>query len=222
MGFLAIFSSVFLSSIISGIFGIAGGMLLMASLILLLPISSTMILHGFVQAAANCSRAFYLRSELHPRLILNYFWDSCLAMIFFIFVTIIPDKATILLLLGSFPLLVKLFSRFKVLDITDDKASITAGVLMTGLQLVAGVSGPVLDAFYVYSKLSRLEVVANKAFSQTLGHIFKIIYYSIFVDMGEQLPDWLIVAATITAVCGTRLGTNALKKRERHCLQTIQ
>ena len=52
---LAILATVLATSVLSGILGMAGGMLLMAVLVSLLPVSGAMVLHGAVQAMANGS-----------------------------------------------------------------------------------------------------------------------------------------------------------------------
>ena len=51
------------------------------------------------------------------------------------------------------------------------------GFVGTALQLVSGVSGPVLDVFFVRSKMGRHAVVATKALTQSLTHLAKIIYF---------------------------------------------
>ena len=56
---------------ISGVFGMAGGLILMGVLTTYLPVASAMVLHGFIQIISNASRAFLLRRrpyELPERL----------------------------------------------------------------------------------------------------------------------------------------------------------
>ena len=53
--------SAFATSVLSGIVGMAGGMVLMFVLITLLPVSSAMVLHAATQLTANGSRAWMLR-----------------------------------------------------------------------------------------------------------------------------------------------------------------
>lgn len=49
--------------------------------------------------------------------------------------------------------------------------------MVTAAQLAAGASGPLLDVFYLNTKLDRLAIVATKALTQTLGHLLKLGYY---------------------------------------------
>jgi hypothetical protein len=90
------------------------------------------------------------------------------------------------------------------------------GVVCTGLQLLAGVSGPLLDVFFVQSAMDRRGVVATKAMSQTLGHFLKILYFggisamAARVDAGLSLP--LIAACVVLAFTGTSLSKRVLDK----------
>src|SRR3546814_5444179 len=43
---------------------------------------------------------------------------------------------------------------------------------------IAGVSGPLLDVFFVRSSMDRRAVVATKAACQTLSHLAKLIYFA--------------------------------------------
>ena len=45
------------TAFISGIFGMAGGILLMGVFVWLLPVAQAMVLHGITQTVSNCSRA---------------------------------------------------------------------------------------------------------------------------------------------------------------------
>ena len=48
-----IFTTVFLTSFVSGIFGMAGGLILMGVLVSLVGVASAMIIHGVIQMFAN-------------------------------------------------------------------------------------------------------------------------------------------------------------------------
>ena len=209
---LTILLTIFLTSFLSGIFGMAGGMILMASLTLVYPLATAMIFHGLVQITANGSRCLFLKSHIIRNIMISYLIGALLATGTFLFMTIVPNKAVVFLILGSFPLAARALSKFRNLDITNNKTAISAGFAMTAVQLLAGVSGPVLDAFYQHSNLSRLEIVANKALSQTMSHFCKIIYYLTIMNTANFLPLWMILGGMPIAVLGTRFGTIILNK----------
>src|SRR4051794_18407553 len=61
---IVIVGAVVLTSMLSGVLGMAGGILLMALLVSLKSIAAAMIIHGVVQATSNGSRAWLLRKHV--------------------------------------------------------------------------------------------------------------------------------------------------------------
>ncbi len=185
----------------------AGGMILMFVLLSLYPVPVAMVLHGLVQLTANGSRCFILKSHIITEINLNYFWGALVALITFTLISFAPEKAYVLIMLGLFPNLMKFAMKFRRFDIRSKNSAIGAGLMMTSLQLLAGVSGPALDVFYQNSKLSRFEIVANKAFSQMISHFFKCIFYVSLISINNHFPSWLLAMAAFLAIVGTRVGT---------------
>ena len=72
MTYVAILLSVFFTSLVSGLVGMAGGALLMAILVNILPVPSAMILHAITQLSSNSFRAFILREHLRPSFLFHY------------------------------------------------------------------------------------------------------------------------------------------------------
>jgi hypothetical protein len=51
--------------------------------------------------------------------------------------------------------------------------------------------GPILDTFFVRSKMSRHAVVATKASTQSLSHTLKIGYFGSVLALGSGGPPWV-------------------------------
>ncbi len=212
MLYTAILITAFATSVLSGILGMAGGMILMAVLATTLPVAAAMILHGAIQLTANGSRAWFLRSHVEWNVLPWYALGAGGVLTLFIAVTLVPDAGLILLLIGFFSLLGRFSGQFAKLDITQAPMAALCGVVVTAAQLLAGASGPILDVFYLHSPLSRHAIVANKAVTQAFGHLLKIGYYRTLVGVAGELPWWFIGLAMIVAVAGTRVGTRLLDK----------
>src|SRR6185369_1955157 len=60
------------TSFISGILGMAGGMIFMGILLALLPVPAAMVLHGISQLAANGWRAILLRDRVEWRVVSRF------------------------------------------------------------------------------------------------------------------------------------------------------
>ncbi len=204
--------AVFFTSVLSGVLGMAGGMILMAILVTILSVANAMILHGAVQATANGSRAWFLRRHIKWRLLPNYMLGAIAAVVVFSLIALVPDPGLVLFLVGVFPWLARYSRSLKGLDVTRPLTTIVCGFVVTAAQLLAGASGPLLDVFYLNSPLSRHEIVANKALTQTIGHLLKILYYAFIVSVATTLPWWLFICAMTAAVSGTRFGTALLHR----------
>ncbi len=213
MTFVAILSGVVVTSFISAILGMAGGIILMGIYAWLLPVSAAMILHGVTQAAANGYRAFLLREHIRYEILRTYVYGALSALVFFSVLQISPSKAVIFILIGLFPIAALFLRNAPYLDIQRPGTTFVSGVVVTAAQLLAGASGPVLDVFYVKSTLAKESVIATKAVTQTLGHVLKILYYgfilNIVVDDGS-LPVWLFPAVILFSMAGTRAGRAVL------------
>lgn len=212
--------AVLVTSVMSGILGMAGGIVLMALLITTMSVASAMILHGAVQATSNGSRAWFLREHIVWTMLPAYIAGSVLAVAVFALLAFVPHPGVVLIAVGAFAWLARFSKRLAGLDITHQPTAAVCGTLVTSAQLLAGASGPVLDVFYLRSPLSRQQIVASKALTQTIGHLFKIGYYvfviSALTNMQGQLdagvPFWLVPVAMITAVIGARIGTALLNR----------
>ena len=88
------------TSVLSGLVGMAGGVVLMAILINILPVSSAMVLHGITQFTANGSRTLILRRFLLWRLLPGYLLGAALAVAGFSALLFIPDASVVLILVG--------------------------------------------------------------------------------------------------------------------------
>ena len=60
----ALLFTVFMTSLLSGVFGMAGGVVLMGVFTALLPVAAAMVTHGAVQLIANGFRAVLHRRHL--------------------------------------------------------------------------------------------------------------------------------------------------------------
>src|SRR2546430_13078412 len=62
------------TAFLSGLFGMAGGMILIGVLLMLMPLPTAMVLHAITQMASNGWRAFLWRGPLPPRPGVGYFF----------------------------------------------------------------------------------------------------------------------------------------------------
>ena len=191
------------TSFISGILGMAGGMILMGVLLALLPLPAAMLLHGVVQMASNGWRALLLWRQIDWRVTAGYASGALVALALFVGARLVVDKATALLLLGLTPFAALAPQRLQ-LNVERRGHALACGLVCVSLSLTAGLSGPVLDAFFVRSMMNRHTVVATKAVTQSLSHALKIAYFGGVLAAGNAgVAPGLAAALVLLAFAGT-------------------
>jgi uncharacterized membrane protein YfcA len=101
------------------------------------------------------------------------------------------------------------------LDAAKPPHAVACGLSVTGLNVLAGVSGPLLDVVFVRTTLTRHQIVATKAATQAFSHTVKMIFYGVpligAVSTGMP-PWWFFVLAAPLAMIGAWLGGMVLDK----------
>ena len=201
------------TAFISGILGMAGGMILMGVLLALLPLPAAMTLHGVLQMASNGWRALLLRRQIDWRITTGYATGALVALALFVGARLLVDKATALLLLGLTPFVALALPRRLQLNVERRGHSFACGLVCVVLSLTAGVSGPVLDVFFVRSAMSRHAVVATKAVTQSLSHALKIAYFGGVLATGDTgVAPAFTAALVLLAFAGTTLSRRVLER----------
>lgn len=200
----------FATAAVSGVLGMAGGLLLLGALLLVLPATVAFVVHGLLQLVSNGWRAVLQRRHLKWAVVGWYSLGAVAAGVLVALVRYTPDKALTYLLLGLVPMLVWLPKERLHLDASRPAHAALAGLLVTAVNLTAGVAGPLLDVFFVRTALGRHAVVATKAGTQVLSHLAKVVVYG--GTAAEGVP-WLVVAAAVPlSMLGTLVGSRLLDR----------
>jgi len=199
----------FLTAALSGVFGMAGGLALKGALALVLPVSATFVAHGLLQLVANAWRAILHRKHVHWRIVGVYALGAFIAAGVMYFIALQPTKATLYLLMGLVPGLVWLPQGWVKVDASRPQQAFICGLSVTGMNLTAGVAGPLLDVFFVRTSLTRHAIVATKAATQVFSHLMKIVVYGVplFAAGGKGVPPmWVFALAVPLSMLGTAVG----------------
>ncbi len=200
------------TSFLSGLFGMAGGMVLMGILLALMPVSSAMLLHGITQMTSNGWRAWLWRQHVSWGIVARFFLGGAVAVGAFALVGYVPGKAVSLIVLGLSPFIAFAVPERWAPNVTRRGHASLAGLLCMGIQLIAGISGPLLDVFFVKSGLTRQSIVATKATVQVFGHLFKAVYFGSMIagSTSESMDIVVTVLSVGMAVLGTNLSRRVL------------
>jgi len=198
------------TSFLSGIFGMAGGMVLVGILLAVMPVPEAMVLHGVTQMASNGWRGLLWLKHVRWRAVLAYVVGCGAALLLWSFPRYVPSTPVALLLLGCAPLLVRLVPT----DLRPNPESLHQGALYGSLCmtliLLTGVAGPLIDTYFLGGKFDRREIVATKAMCQIFGHAAKLAYFGGVIDQAGALDPMLAGAAILSSMAGTTLASRVL------------
>jgi uncharacterized membrane protein YfcA len=205
----------FLTATLSGVFGMAGGLVLMGALAFVLPVQAAFVTHGLLQLVANGWRAILHRRHVRWDIVGWYALASAVAAGAVWLLTFTPSKPLLFLLLGLVPFLTWLPQRWINLDAARPAQAFLSGLSVTGLNLTAGVAGPLLDIFFVRTELTRHAIVATKAATQVFAHLSKILVYGAPLLAGAEVgmpPVWVFALAVPLSMLGTVAGGAILNR----------
>jgi uncharacterized membrane protein YfcA len=179
------------------------------------PVQAAFVTHGLLQLVANGWRALLHRRHVRWDIVGWYGLASLVAGITVSLISLIPSKPLLYLLLGLVPWLTWLPQRWVKLDAARPSQALLSGFAVTGLNLVAGVAGPLLDIFFVRTELTRHAIVATKAATQVFAHLAKIVVYGaplVGVAGSGLPPPWVFAVAIPLSMVGTMAGGRILDR----------
>src|ERR1700738_1979826 len=199
------------TAFLSGLFGMAGGMILIGVLLTFMSLPTAMVLHAITQMASNGWRALLWRAHIRWRPFSVYLMGCALALAIWSITRYVPDKPIALLLLGVTPFMARLMPP----GLKPNPGSVWQGTfygsICMGLMLMTGVSGPLMDTFFLGGQFDRRGIVATKAACQVASHFVKLIYFGGIIDQAATLDPVLAVVAVAAAMTGTTLARRILE-----------
>ncbi|MEO8180236.1 MAG: sulfite exporter TauE/SafE family protein [Deltaproteobacteria bacterium] len=200
------------TSIVSGMLGMAGGLILLSALLSGLDPLIAVPVHGIVQLVSNGSRAWLLRQHVNWQAVLRFAWP------------LLPAGALGLLLLQRMPaavgrILIGLFVLLATWLPTSTRGagpSPTAwrglpvgGALVGFFSTLVGATGPLLGPFIVALELGPQGTIGTLAGCQIFQHASKVLLFGLGgFDFGAYLL-WTL-GLCLAALLGTAVGTRFL------------
>jgi uncharacterized membrane protein YfcA len=213
--FAVIGATIMCSSFISGIFGMAGGMILLGVLLNYFDVATGMIVFSIIQLFANGWRVVQWRHYVLWPIFGAYFVGALISFTFMWTIAFVPDKATVYLALGLMPFAIEVLPASISPDIQRRGVPFFTGMITTVVQIIAGVGGLFLDIFFQKSKLDRKTTNATKAVAQTFSHIVRMFYFGSLAGMGD-LPLAALAPGILLAIAGTSLAPYVIERMTDH------
>jgi uncharacterized membrane protein YfcA len=209
-------AAAFATSILSAVVGMAGGITLLAVMLLFLEPLAAIPLHGVIQLVSNSSRAAIQRRHVDLRILLRY--SALLIPMGWVglhLVNALPAAAT-RVIIGIFVLIATWFPGWLLLGTHPEETNPGRRFLVLGgvvgvLNMTVGATGPLIAPFFLNLGLDRRALVGTKAACQSLGHLVKIVLFG-FAGFAFGSHLVLLVTAGVCVVAGTWLGSRLLER----------
>jgi uncharacterized protein len=203
------------SSFLSGVFGMAGGMVLLGVLLNYFDVATAMILFSVIQFFVNSLRVVQWRHYVLWPIFGWYMVGAAISFAVMWTIAFVPDKAMVYLALGLVPFVVEALPAAMRPNIEWRGVPVLTGVVTTVVQILSGVGGLFLDIFFQKSKLDRKTTNATKAVAQTFSHVVRAVYFGSLSGIGD-LPAWETGAAVLLAIAGTSIAPMVIERMTDH------
>jgi uncharacterized membrane protein YfcA len=217
-----ILAATLVTAAISGVFGMAGGLILMGVLAAFVPVATAMVMHGFIQIISNFSRAALLWKHISWPIIGRYSLGVGGAIALIALLAWRPDQPAVFVMLGLTAMVVWIPKKVVEVNVEKPWQAEICGFVVQALNTIAGVAGPLLDLFFVKTLLPRQTVVATKAATQVMAHAVKIAFWGwpLLAVLGDPAraeeahlpPLWMFAAVVPLSLFGTWAGGRVLER----------
>ncbi|MEN8159622.1 MAG: sulfite exporter TauE/SafE family protein, partial [Myxococcota bacterium] len=206
-------AAVFGTAALSGVLGMAGGVALLAVLLLYLPPLAAIPLHGVIQLVSNGSRTVVQRRHARFDWLLWYALPLIPAGLIGLSVAKALPEAALEVGIGAVVLAATwLPKRGGEARAPRPRLRLfSLGIGAGFLSMVIGAVGVLVDPFFLGLGLKRQSLIGTKAACQTLGHMTKVgIFGAAGFAFAPHLP--LLAVGSVCAVAGTWAGSRLLDR----------
>jgi uncharacterized membrane protein YfcA len=198
------------TSIVSGVMGLAGGMMLLAALLMVLDPVVAIPVHGVVQLVSNASRAWFQRAHVRWGAVWRFAWPLLPAgAVGLALLRAVPPDAT-RLAIGAFALVATWAPGLLSLGGggRDARRALPWGGALVGfLSTTIGATGPLLAPFILALGLAPPATVGTMAACQIFQHASKIALF------GAAGFDFARFALPVAALCAAAVAGSAIGSR---------
>ena len=214
--------SAFITSSISAVLGMGGGIILLGIMAIIIPEGYMVIaLHGIIQLFSNTTRTFVFRNHIKWPIIKDFFIGAliglCLSgVIIFILIkgfqvqSANEIKFDILKpLIGVFIIWYLFFKKSKKKKFI--KSFFWVGGVSGISSVFIGATGPLIAPFFLSYQLTKENIIANKAACQVISHFGKIPLFIYFFNVNYMNEFWVLLPLIAAVFLGTNFGKKILE-----------
>ena len=221
MDTLTLILAAFITSSISAVLGMGGGIILLGIMAIIIPEGYVVVaLHGIIQLVSNFTRSFVFRQHIKKDIIRQYLPGAVLglslsALIIFLLITLFQVESAkeikidfLKPIIGIF-ILWFLFGRRP--QPKDDHPNFFGVGMVSGITTVfIGATGPLIAPFFIKGKLTKETIIANKAICQAISHAGKIPLFILFFQFDYFAELDVLLPLVVAVFIGTNFGKQIL------------
>jgi len=215
-------AAAFITSSISAVLGMGGGIILLGIMAILIPEGYVVVaLHGIIQLVSNITRSYVFRQYVKGQIIRQYFPGAILGLCLSAFIIILlihifdvqsakNIKVDILKPLIGIFIIWFLFGLRPQIN-NEKQHFFGVGVLSGFTTVFIGATGPLIAPFFLKGKLTKENIIANKAVCQAISHMGKIPLFIIFFEFNYFTELRVLIPLIIAVFLGTNIGKQILQ-----------
>ena len=221
MELIILIIAAFITSSISAVLGMGGGIILLGIMAIIIPEGYMVIaLHGIIQLVSNTTRTYVFRNNLKKNLIKEFSIGAFIgvivsiliivALIYFFQVSSANQIKVDFLkpMIGIF-ILWYLFLKGPKKE-RKIKTFIPVGTISGLSSIFVGATGPLIAPFFLSRNLVKEEIIANKAACQMITHLTKIPLFIYFFNVRYIEEYSILIPLTLSVFIGTNFGKRLL------------
>ncbi len=213
--------SAFITSSISAVLGMGGGIILLAIMALIIPEGYMVIaLHGIIQLFSNTTRTYVFRDHIKTKLVKEFSIGSLIgagtsALIIIFLIQYFEVKSASDIKVDFLKPLIGIFIIW-YLFIKNSKKNKKSGSFIkvgtiSGLSSIfIGATGPLIAPFFLSRNLLKENIIANKAACQMITHLTKIPLFIFFFNVNYIHEYKILIPLIIAVFIGTNFGKKIL------------
>lgn len=198
------------TSFLTSAVGIGGGVLLLAIMASIVPVSALIPVHGLVQLGSNGNRAIMTRQHIDWSM-LKFFCIGAVAGAAVASMVVVQLPLTVIqLAVGGFILFLVWGPKPPNRDMSN-RGRMAAGAFTTFVTMFVGATGPLVAGFVHRNNYDKLKLTSTFAACMTFQHSLKAL---VFTAVGFAFWQWLplTVAMIASGSAGTWLGLKVLNR----------
>lgn len=194
---------------LSAVIGMAGGIILLAVMLLFLPVEIVIPIHAAVQLISNSTRVTLFIRHVQWKVWALFTLPAMLGILLGRELFAVINPQYLRYVIAAFIVIAAYLPKPKAGKAWPYWPFLIAGTVAGTMGMLVGAVGPIIAPFFLHAKLLKEKMIATKAVCQATVHVLKLIAFgTLGFSYGVHSP--LIISLGVAVILGTYLGKRLL------------